>query len=135
MNRSLIVARMAPGSADSVAAIFGRSDATALPQQIGVAERALFRFHDLYVHMIEFDPSIESVDDSMRAAAQLPAFRAISEELRPHITAYDPETWRSPRDAMATCFYRWTAPGRLPGAVPGAAPGAHDGRVTSVSAP
>ncbi|NEY37436.1 TcmI family type II polyketide cyclase, partial [Streptomyces sp. PRKS01-65] len=24
-----------------------------------------------------------------------------------YVTAYDPATWRSPKDAMANCFYRW----------------------------
>ena len=38
----------------------------------------------------------------------MPAFRAVSEELRPYIVAYDPN-WKSPRDAMARRFYEWSA--------------------------
>lgn len=42
----------------------------------------------------------------MSTAQQLPAFRAVSDELRPYINAYDPH-WQSPRDAMAARFYHW----------------------------
>jgi cyclase len=105
VNRTLIIARMAPGVEQEVASIFARSDATSMPHEIGVRARSLFAFHDLYLHLIEFDR--ESAD-AMRVAQGLPAFRAISEELRPHICPYDPG-WRSPADAAARCFYRWTA--------------------------
>ena len=105
MNRTLIVARMKPGSAPDVADVFGRSDATDMPHQIGVRERSLFAFHDLYVHLIDFD---RPAGEAMRIAQGLPDFRAISEDLKPFISAYDPN-WRSPRDAMADRFYHWTA--------------------------
>jgi hypothetical protein len=97
---------MTPGSEPAVASIFGRSDATSMPLEIGVRERSLYAFHELYVHVIDFD---REVGDAMRTALTLPAFRAISEELQPHIAAYDPQTWASPRDAMARCFYHWSA--------------------------
>lgn len=106
MNRTLIVARMTPGAEGDVAAIFGRSDATSMPYQIGVRERSLYAFDELYLHLIDFD---RNPDDAMRTAQAMPQFRAISEELRPHIAAYNPLTWASPYDAMARCFYRWTA--------------------------
>jgi cyclase len=44
----------------------------------------------------------------MQIAQSLPAFRAVSEDLRPFITAYDPN-WRSPQDAMARRFYHWSS--------------------------
>jgi cyclase len=31
----------------------------------------------------------------------------VSVDLKPYIDAYDPATWRSPADAMATRFYHW----------------------------
>ena len=96
---------MQPAHASQVAEIFARYDATEMPYQIGVTSRSLYRFHDLYVHLIDFArPSGEA----MGIAQQLPSFRAVSEELKPYINAYDPN-WRSPRDAMATRFYHWTA--------------------------
>ncbi|MGY1605892.1 MULTISPECIES: TcmI family type II polyketide cyclase [unclassified Geodermatophilus] len=105
MHQTMIIARMNPGDADRVADVFARSDATSMPQEIGVRHRSLFTFHELYVHLIEFDrPPAEA----MRVAQSLPSFRSVSEELRPYINAYDPG-WRSPQDAMARRFYEWSA--------------------------
>jgi hypothetical protein len=54
-TRTLIVARMEPEEADAVAQIFSDSDATELPGMIGLSRRTLFRFHDLYFHLVEAD--------------------------------------------------------------------------------
>jgi hypothetical protein len=105
MSQVMIIARMQPDHAPQVADIFGQYDATPMPHQIGVTNRSLYRFHDLYVHLIDFDRPHE---EAMATAQQLPAFRAVSDDLRPYINAYDPN-WRSPRDAMAARFYHWTA--------------------------
>ncbi|MFP5284019.1 MAG: TcmI family type II polyketide cyclase [Actinomycetes bacterium] len=104
MSQVMIIARMRPEHADDVAGIFARSDATTMPYEIGVARRALYRFHDLYVHLVDFD---RPAADAMASAQRLPAFRAVSEELRPYIDPYD-SGWRSPQDAMAARFYSWT---------------------------
>jgi cyclase len=42
-----------------------------------------------------------------------PLFRQVSENLSPFVSAYDPDTWRAPSDAMAQAFYRWQTPDRL----------------------
>lgn len=105
MDQTVIIARMAPADEHEVAAIFGSYDQTSMPHEIGVRSRSLFRFHELYVHLIEFD---RPGPEAMKIAQSLPDFRRISEELRPYITAYDPN-WQSPRDAMAQRFYHWTA--------------------------
>ena len=105
MHQTMIIARMKPADADDVAAVFGRYDATSMPHEIGVRNRSLYTFHDIYVHLIDFDrPPAEA----MRIAQSLPAFRAVSEDLKPYIEAYDPN-WRSPQDAMARRFYHWTS--------------------------
>ena len=105
MSQTMIIAKMQPDHASQVAEIFARYDATEMPYQIGVTGRSLYRFHDLYIHLIDFArPS----DEAMGIAQQLPSFRAVSEELKAYINAYDPN-WRSPRDAMAARFYNWTA--------------------------
>ncbi|WP_436772742.1 TcmI family type II polyketide cyclase [Yinghuangia sp. YIM S09857] len=108
MYRSLIVARMRPGAADDVAAIFAASDRGDLPGLVGVTGRSLFRFgDDLYLHLIEADrPPAAAVSE----VTGHPEFRAVSDRLSRHITAYDPETWRGPKDAMAHEFYRWERP-------------------------
>jgi hypothetical protein len=105
VHQTMIIAKMAPADADTVADIFGRSDATSMPHEIGVRARSLYRFHELYVHLIDFD---RPAPEAMRIAQSLPSFRSVSEELRPYIEAYDPN-WRSPQDAMAQRFYHWTA--------------------------
>jgi|tagenome__1003787_1003787.scaffolds.fasta_scaffold18751282_2 cyclase len=104
-NRSLIVARMAPESAPAVADLFHASDSdTALPDALGVRRRSLYRYHDLYFHLVEF---AGAADEALRGAGDLPEFRRLSEALRPHIAPYDPRTWRSPADAMAQEFYHY----------------------------
>ena len=105
MHQTMIIAKMAPADADDVAAVFGRYDATSMPHEIGVRNRSLYTFHDIYVHLIDFDrPPAEA----MRIAQSLPSFRAVSDELRPFIEPYDPN-WRTPQDAMARRFYHWTS--------------------------
>jgi len=42
-----------------------------------------------------------------RRAREDVRFKQISADLKPFMRAYDPETWRSPADAMATRFYTW----------------------------
>ncbi|MGC5173216.1 TcmI family type II polyketide cyclase [Microbacterium sp. DT81.1] len=105
MHQTMIVAKMRSEDAPAVAEIFSRSDATSMPQDIGVIGRSLYRFHGIYVHLIDF---ARPASDAMRTAAQLPSFRAVSDELRPYIEAYDPN-WTSPADAMADRFYHWTS--------------------------
>lgn len=104
MYRSLIVARMQPGSAPDIAKIFADSDRGELPNLIGVTGRSLFQFGDVYLHLVEAD------QPPGPAVAQMtghPEFQGISQRLAAHVTAYDPATWREPKDAMAHEFYRW----------------------------
>ncbi|MGI5519969.1 TcmI family type II polyketide cyclase [Micromonospora sp. CA-259024] len=106
MRSTLIVARMKPGAEADVKRIFAESDAGELPHVIGVRERRLYRFGDLYMHFFlsgtDARPAIAKVRDG-------DLFQNVSEQLRPHITAYDPENWRGPEDAMAKEFYTWRA--------------------------
>lgn len=107
MHRTLIVARMKPESADGIAGVFAESDRGELPGLVGVHSRTLFRFGDVYLHLIETDrPGGAAVEQ----VAGHPEFVAVSERLRPFVDAYDPQTWRSPKDAMAQEFYRWQRP-------------------------
>jgi cyclase len=106
MNRTVIVAKIQPNAEQSVAQIFAASDATSLPHDLGVRARSLDSLNDLYLHVIDFhrDPA-----EALRKGPQLPGFRQISDELRAYIRPYDPETWRSPQDAVAREFYHWAA--------------------------
>ncbi|SER90618.1 cyclase [Lentzea xinjiangensis] len=105
MHRTLIVARMVPEAADEVAAAFAESDRhSGLPAALGVRARSLFRFGELYLHLVESDRPLA---EAVAAHRDDPRFRRISQDLSPFVSAYDPGTWREPKDAMAHEFYRW----------------------------
>ena len=104
VKRGLIVAKIKPGSEDKVAEIFARSDETELPALAGVTHRSLFVLDDVYVHYVETEEDFEMAVDAVR---QNELFKEISRELDAYITPYDPETWRSPKDATAREFYSW----------------------------
>ncbi|WP_327344532.1 TcmI family type II polyketide cyclase [Streptomyces europaeiscabiei] len=104
MHQSLIVARMTPGAAPDIAKIFEESDRGELPHLIGVSRRSLFQFDDVYLHLVE---SERDPTPAIMKLAGHPEFRGISERLSAYVTAYDPATWRSPKDAMANRFYQW----------------------------
>lgn len=108
MDRTLIVAKVDPAAESAVAEIFAESDTTELPRLVGVRHRSLYRLHDLYVHLIETD---SAGDGAVEAVREHPEFVRVSGELSRYISPYLPQ-WRSPRDAMARCFYRFD--GRRP---------------------
>jgi cyclase len=109
VHRSLIVARIRPGAEEQVGRIFAESDRTELPRVAGVTHRALYSLGDLYVHLLE-----TSTDggEAVEAARRHPEFAAVSARLAEHISPYLP-TWRSPRDAVARCFYTYPPAGPL----------------------
>lgn len=102
--RKLIVARMDPSDAGAVADIFAESDATDLPRRIGVSRRTLFRFHELYFHLVESD---EEITPRLYDQRQGPLYQDISTKLAKYMSPYDPD-WQEPKDAMAEIFYEWT---------------------------
>ncbi|MGL5829272.1 MAG: TcmI family type II polyketide cyclase [Angustibacter sp.] len=106
MFSTLIVARMDPVNAASVSSIFSQFDATDMPHRMGTRRRELFRFHNLYFHLQEFqNPNgVGLIED----AKTDPRFIRVSSELRPFIDPFDPD-WKSPRDAVADRFYHWRA--------------------------
>lgn len=103
MNRTLIVARLDPGPAESIAELFAESDATELPDLVGVSRRTLFRFHDLYFHLVEAD---DDITPNLYAARKHPLYTTLSDRLQSHVRPYDPN-WQEPKDAMAQPFYVW----------------------------
>lgn len=105
MHRTLIIARMNPADAEAVAKIFAESDATELPQMVGATARTLFRFHDLYLHLVEADDDIGPALASVRPH---PLYQDIHVKLAEYMRPYDP-SWSSPKDAMAVPFYQWRA--------------------------
>jgi len=106
VKRGVIVAKIKPGSEEDVARIFAESDQTDLPGLAGVKHRSLFVLDDVYIHYVETTEDFEAAVDEIR---EHPLFKDISTRLDEHITPYDPETWRSPKDATAWEFYSWDA--------------------------
>ncbi|MFI6015054.1 TcmI family type II polyketide cyclase [Streptomyces sp. NPDC051243] len=104
MHHALIVARMAPQSAKDIAGVFADSDRGELPHLVGVTQRSLFQFGDVYMHFIEAE---QDPGPAIAKVAGHPEFVDISRRLEAFVSPYDPETWRSPKDAMARCFYHW----------------------------
>ncbi|WBP88266.1 TcmI family type II polyketide cyclase [Kitasatospora cathayae] len=106
MHSTLIVARMDPSASGDVAEIFREFDRTEMPDLMGTRRRQLFFYRGLYFHLQDFDS--DNGGSAIEAAKNNPLFLNVSEDLKPYIGAYDPETWRSPADAMATRFYTWS---------------------------
>ncbi|MCG7205433.1 MULTISPECIES: TcmI family type II polyketide cyclase [Streptomyces] len=105
MHSTLIVARLEPGASAHVAGLFADFDATDMPHRMGTRRRQLFHYRGLYFHLQDFDE--DNGGELIEAAKTDPRFVGISNDLKPYIEAYDPATWRSPADAMATRFYSW----------------------------
>ncbi len=103
MHRTLIVAKIQPDAEGRVAQIFADSDKTELPRVAGVRHRSLYRLDDLYVHLLETEAT---GDNAIGDARKHPEFARVSQRLEDVITPYL-KTWKSPKDAMAQCFYSW----------------------------
>jgi cyclase len=103
MHSTLIVARMEPEASGDVARIFQEFDRTEMPALMGTRRRQLFSYRGLYFHLQDFDS--DDGGAAIEEAKAHPLFVKVSADLKPYIEAYDPATWRSPADAMATRFY------------------------------
>jgi cyclase len=103
MHTTLIVARVKPGHEADIARLFAESDATELPDLVGVQERRLFTFHDLYMHLVVTGGDLPSRLGPQRSG---PLFRSISEALDAYITPYQ-GAWGSVEAAAARQFYHW----------------------------
>lgn len=101
MNRTLIVARMLPGSQDKVAQLWAESDRTELPRVAGVEHRSLWTLGDVYIQLLD---TARPGQETIEGIKNHPEFRRISDRLSEYISPYL-STWRSPKDAQAQCFY------------------------------
>jgi hypothetical protein len=96
-----MVMRMNPADVEEVANIFTAHDRTSLPREIGASRRTLFRFHDLYLHLIEAEVDIM---DGLYKARTHPIFKETNERLGRLLTPYSPH-WRELKDSRAEVFY------------------------------
>jgi cyclase len=103
VQTTLIVARVKPGSETGISRLFAESDATDLPDLVGVQERRLFTFHDLYVHMVVSDENLAS---RLSPQHDTELFQRISKAMDEFVTPYQ-GAWGSPEKASARQFYHW----------------------------
>ncbi|MER7770500.1 TcmI family type II polyketide cyclase [Kitasatospora sp. NPDC096140] len=109
MQRVLFIDRMNPHDADEVARIWQAHDATGLPEEIGVARRQLYRFHGLYVHLVEGRSDLtDDLTDRILAARGAREFIETRDELGRFLTPYSPE-FRNLTATRAEEFYHWQA--------------------------
>jgi len=101
--RALMVLRMDPADAERVAKAFADHDETNLANEIGVTRRTLFRFHDLYFHLVEADDDIMA---RLYAARDDPRFQAVNDEVGKYLTPYSTH-WSELKDSKAEIFYSW----------------------------
>jgi cyclase len=107
------VGKIVPGTEEEIKKIFAEADETDLHAVTGVRHRSLYCLGDLCLHLMETE------DDGPARLAQAsrhPLVASVQERLGAYLAPYSP-TWRSPRDAMARCFYRWDRPATAPGPV------------------
>lgn len=106
MHSTLIVARLRPEDSERVAQIFEEFDRTEMPDLMGTRRRQLFHYRGLYFHLQDFDSNDGGA--AIEESKTHPLFVQVSQDLKAYVEAYDPATWRSPSDAMATRFYDWS---------------------------
>lgn len=104
--RALMVMRMKPENTDAVAELFAEHDKGDMPRAVGLSRRTLFRFHDLYMHVLEAETDMM---DKLYEARNRPDFRSINSALDTQLQRYDPQSWRELKDSMALPFYSWSA--------------------------
>ena len=107
--RGLFVLRMAAEHADAVSGLFAEHDRGDMPHVVGITRRTLFRFHDLYLHLIEADSDVLGRLEQARGRDD---FQRVNSALEGYLRRYDPEHSRTIRDSMATPFYTWSANGK-----------------------
>ena len=107
LKRGVIVAKIKPGAEEEVAKLFAESDATELPGLAGFAIAACG------CSTMSTSTTSRPTRTSRRRWTRSAITRCSrrSARLDAYITPYDPETWRSPKDAQARQFYGWDALG------------------------
>ncbi|MEV6771789.1 TcmI family type II polyketide cyclase [Nocardia sp. NPDC051030] len=108
LHSTIVVNRMAPKDSDEVAGLFAELDATDFPVTMGTRRRQLFSREGIYFHIQDFErvDGFQLIDKAWRDSD--PRFIKICDELENYIDRYDPQTYRTPADAIAARFYEWT---------------------------
>lgn len=99
MYRGIIIGQYKRGSEENIAQAFERSDATELPQLIGVKSRHVWVQGDIYVHFVEAQSSLPTV---MKEYAEHSLFTKVKAELDQYVSLIYPDL-----PAAARQIYEW----------------------------
>ncbi|GGV44016.1 TcmI family type II polyketide cyclase [Streptomyces spectabilis] len=109
LHSTLIVNRMDPVRQTEVAALFAELDATDFPERMGTRHRQLFLVGDVYLHLQHFGQEDGGALIDKAWVDADPRFIRICDALMPIVPPYDPATWTTPADAIATRVHHWEA--------------------------
>jgi hypothetical protein len=105
MRSMVTVSKMDRNSIPEVSKLFAEFDSTEIPGLIGLHRRQLFIHQDVQVHLYDF---VEKSDQAaLEKVKSDPRMARLSVDLQPFVAPYEPETWNSPADSAASCFYSW----------------------------
>lgn len=100
-SRMLMVSRMDPASADTVARLFGEHDRTALPVELGLQSRTLLHYQGLTMHLIQAEADFFDDLSCLHGDA---SFQTLNRALAGHMSPIV-DGWRGPQDSRAWEFY------------------------------
>lgn len=100
-SRMLMVSRMDPASADTVAQLFAEHDRMPLPVELGLQSRTLLHYQGLTMHLIQAQ---EDFFHDLRVLHDDTSFQKLNQALAPHMSPIV-DNWRGPQDSRAWEFY------------------------------
>ncbi len=104
LHQTLMVNRFNdPSDTREIAELFAEHDRTPLPIELGVSRRTLFRYRDLYMHLIETHGELMP---NLNAAREDPLFQKVNTRLGTLLSRYD-SNWSEMEDSRAEVFYDW----------------------------
>jgi aromatase len=86
--RGIIVGRHTPGDENQIVEAFTRSDATELPNLVGVTSRHVWVQGEIYVHFVEGQSSLPTI---LKEYAQHPLFKEVKAELDQYVSLIYPD--------------------------------------------
>jgi cyclase len=101
VEKILMVLRMRSDSPDAIAEAFAAHDRTELPLLLGARSRTLFRFQDLYLHLVESDGDLVN---KLYSSHKDPLFKEINSAVGRLVMPYSPN-FRELKDNVAEEFY------------------------------
>lgn len=100
-SRMLLISKMNPASADTVARLFAEHDQSDLPVQLGITSRTLLHYQGMTMHLIQAER--EFFDDLARLH-NAAAFQELNGKLAGHLSPIVSD-WKGIPDSRATEFY------------------------------